>query len=233
MDQIANGLLWYVAFLFSTTLHEASHAFTAFKLGDSTAYKGGQVTLDPLPHMKREPIGTIVVPIISFLAGGWMIGWASTPYDFEWALNYPKRSAKMSLAGPIANLSLVVISALLIRIGIGFDIFMAPESTDFTHAVSATQGGVLSTIAAFIDVFFSLNLLLFLFNLLPIPPLDGSGIIPLFMSEERGTRYLEKVHHPSLSILGLLIAWKAFAFIYAPLHLACINILYLGIAHYH
>jgi Zn-dependent protease len=233
MDLLANGILWYVAFLFSTTLHEASHAFTAYKLGDSTAYEGGQATLNPIPHMKREPIGTIAVPIVSFLIGGWMIGWASVPYNLRWALNYPKRSAKMSLAGPAANLVLVLIAALLIRLGIMFDIFVAPERINFTHAVESTQNGVLSVAAAFLNVFFSLNLLLFLFNLLPIPPLDGSGIIPFFISEERAVRYLEMIRNPTFAFMGIFIAWKLFDVIYDPLHLAFINILYLGVAQYH
>jgi Zn-dependent protease len=232
MDKIANGLLWYLAFIFSTTLHEASHAFAAYRLGDDTAYEGGQVTLDPIPHMRREPIGTIVVPIISFILGGWMIGWASTPYNVEWAYNYPRRSAKMSLAGPVSNLLLVLIAALIIRIGIMFGVFDAPERINFTHAVVSTQGGIHSIIAAFLDVFFSLNLLLFLFNLLPIPPLDGSGIVPLFISEERAIKYMEMIHNPSFSMLGLFVAWNIFDYIYAPFHLAAINLLYLGVAHY-
>jgi Zn-dependent protease len=232
MDKLANGLLWYVAFLFSTTLHEASHAFAAYKLGDHTAYEGGQVTLDPIPHMRREPIGTIVVPIISFLLGGWMIGWASVPYNLEWAYHYPRRSAKMSLAGPAANLILVLISAFIIRMGIMYGIFDAPETINFTHAVISTQNGIHSIVAAFLDVFFSLNLLLFLFNLLPIPPLDGSGIVPLFISEGRAVKYMEMIHHPSVSFMGLIVAWNIFDFIYAPFHLTVINILYFGIAHY-
>lgn len=69
MERLAEGLLWYVVFIFSTTFHEAAHAFTALKLGDSTAYEGGQVTLDPLPHIRREPVGTIVFPILSFSHG--------------------------------------------------------------------------------------------------------------------------------------------------------------------
>ncbi len=162
-----------------------------------------------------------------------MIGWASAPYNFEWALSNPKSAAKMSLAGPSANLLLVAISAIIIRIGIAANIFVAPESVNYTHAVAAAQGGALSVVAAFLNVFFSLNLIRFLFNLLPIPPLDGSGILPLFMSEERASKYLEMLHHPSLSILGLLIAWTLFDFIYDPFHLICINVLYAGIAHYH
>ena len=132
MEKLADGLLWYVAFLFSTTLHEASHAFAAFRLGDRTAYEGGQLTLDPIPHIRREPIGTVVVPIISFLIGGWMIGWASVPYDPQWAYDNPRSSAKMSVAGPAANLVLALIAALVIRLGILYGIFFPPESIDFT-----------------------------------------------------------------------------------------------------
>jgi Zn-dependent protease len=227
-----DGLLWYVAFLFSTTLHEASHALAAWRLGDSTAYEGGQVTLNPIPHMKREPIGTIVVPIISFLLGGWMIGWASVPYNFQWALNNPRRAAKMSLAGPAANLLLVMLTSVAIRLGMAIDVFVPPETVDFTRVVAAAHEGVFSTVAAFLNVFFSLNLLLLLFNLLPVPPLDGSGAVPLFLSEERSKKYLEFIRNPSLSFAGILVAWKVFDVIYAPLHLACVNLLYYAAAHY-
>lgn len=67
MEKLTEGLLWYIAFLVSTTFHEAAHAFAALRLGDRTAYEGGQVTLDPIPHIRREPVGTIVVPLLSFL----------------------------------------------------------------------------------------------------------------------------------------------------------------------
>jgi len=80
-EALVQGLVWYVVFLFSTTCHEASHSLAAKWGGDLTAFRGGQVTLNPLPHMKREPFGMLVVPLLSFLLGDWMIGWASAPYD--------------------------------------------------------------------------------------------------------------------------------------------------------
>ena len=232
MDKLATGLVWYIVFLFSTTLHEASHAFSALRLGDRTAYEGGQVTLDPIPHMRREPIGLIVVPLISYLVGGWMIGWASVPYNMTWALTYPKRSAIMSLAGPTANLLLVLLTGLVIRIGIASGFFNAPDTINFTHVVVATSGGALSTVAMFLDVFFSLNLLLFLFNMLPVPPLDGSGMIPFFTDDERSRKYLKLIRNPAFSFMGIMVAWKVFDVIYAPLHLVCVNILYFAVAHY-
>lgn len=90
MEQITFGLIWYIAFLFSTTCHEAAHVFAALKLGDPTAYHEGQVSLNPIPHVRREPLGTVLVPLLSFFAGGWMLGWASAPYDPYWAERYPK-----------------------------------------------------------------------------------------------------------------------------------------------
>ena len=110
------GLALYAGFLFSTVLHEAAHALAAKRGGDWTAYHGGQVSLDPLPHIRREPLGTVVVPLISYFLGGWMIGWASTPYDPFWAQAHPRRAAWMSLAGPAANFLVVLLAFLLIRI---------------------------------------------------------------------------------------------------------------------
>src|SRR5712671_822217 len=233
MDKLAEGFLWYIAFLFSTTLHEASHALAAYKLGDRTAYEGGQLTLDPIPHMRREPLGTIVVPIISFLIGGWMIGWASVPYDPHWAYNHPNSSAKMSAAGPAANLLLAILAALAIRAGLIAGVFFPPDTIDYTHVIEATQAGIFATLASFINVVFSLNLLLFIFNLLPIPPLDGSGVVPLFLTEQRAQRYMEFIHNPAFSFIGILIAWNVFDYVYDPLHLMFINILFYPYARYH
>jgi len=75
------GVIWYIVFLFSTTCHEGAHALIARIGGDSTAFHGGQVTLNPWPHIRREPFGLVVVPILSYFVAHWMIGWASAPYD--------------------------------------------------------------------------------------------------------------------------------------------------------
>ncbi len=232
MDRLAEGVLWYFAFVFSTTLHEAAHAFAAFKLGDRTAYEGGQLTLDPVPHMRREPVGMIVVPILSFLMGGWMIGWASVPYNPRWAFERPQASAKMSAAGPAANLLLVLAAAAAIRLGILAGVFYPLETIDTTRVIGATGGGLFAALAACLNVFLSLNLLLFLFNLLPLPPLDGSGIIPWFLSREQAQHYLAFIQNPAFSLIGLLIAWKLFDFIYSPVHLIFINVLFYPVAHY-
>src|SRR4051794_20842391 len=141
-DVIALGLIWYVVFLFSTTCHEAAHAFVANREGDSTAFDGGQGTLHPLPHIKREPFGMVLFPIASFLMGGWMMGWASAPYDPAWSARYPHRAAKMALAGPGANFVLALLGAVGIYMGLWAGAFHPPASANFTHIVSAAKPGL-------------------------------------------------------------------------------------------
>src|SRR5262245_16849980 len=109
--------IWYVIFLFSLTCHEAAHAFAAKLGGDLTAYEGGQVSLNPWPHIQRAPVGTVVIPLLSFALSGWMMGWANAPYDPLWQQRYPKRAAWMALAGPLANFALVLIGVIAILIG--------------------------------------------------------------------------------------------------------------------
>ena len=188
---IIEGLGWYAAFLLSVVLHEAAHAWSALKLGDPTAYHGGQVTLDPMPHIQREPFGMVIIPIATFLLGGWMVGWGSTPYDPRWALDYPKRSAWMALAGPAANLLLMVIAGILMRVGLETGIFVM-EGIGVT---SADQVAWLSGTATFLSILFMLNLILMLFNLLPVPPLDGSALPPT----RHGSPYGSPLHELPLS----------------------------------
>lgn len=226
------GIKWYLVFLFSTTFHEASHAWTAYKLGDDTAHRGGQVTLDPTPHIMRAPFGMVVVPIISYLYNGWMLGWASAPYNPHWAVTYPKRSALMSLAGPAANLILVLGAAILIRAGIAAHFFDAPNSTNFSHVVDAhTSGAYL--VASFLSICFSLNLLLCTFNLLPLPPLDGSGALLMFTDSHKAEQLMGFLRQPQFQLFGILIAWKVFDIIFPTIQLSAVNLLYFGLASYH
>src|SRR4249920_2382899 len=125
-DALALGVVWYVVFLLSTTCHEAGHALAAKLGGDMTAARGGQVSLNPVPHIRREPFGMVVVPLLSFLAGGWLVGWASAPYSPAWARQFPRRAALMALAGPATNLLLALVAALFIRVGYEWHFFRAP-----------------------------------------------------------------------------------------------------------
>jgi Zn-dependent protease len=227
-DQIVIGMLWYVVFVISLTFHEAAHAFAAMKLGDKTAYHGGQVSLHPFAHIQREPIGMVVFPILTFFLNGWMMGWASTPYDPEWARRYPKRDILMSAAGPAANLLLVIIAAIIIRVGMSLGYFYAPDTITSTQVTAATKSGMVNSIALMVSILFTLNLILFLFNLLPLPPLDGSGLVPLFLQGEVLHKYKELVTHPTYQIIGLVIAWQGFKYVYYPIHTLALNLLYPG-----
>src|ERR1700680_2696364 len=154
------GLIWYIVFLFSTTCHEGAHSLVAHLGGDSTAFLSGQVTLNPLPHIRREPVGMVAVPILSYIFAHWMMGWASAPYDPAWQQRYPRRAAWMALAGPAANFTLVVLFAIAIRVGMHFGIFGVPDAVDFTHITEPLVPGVAGFAATFLSIVFLLNLLL-------------------------------------------------------------------------
>jgi Zn-dependent protease len=212
-DTLVFGFIWYVAFLFSTTCHEASHALVAKIGGDDTAARGGQVTLNPIPHIQREPWGMVVIPIISFLFARTMIGWASAPFNPEWERRYPRRAAWMALAGPAANFTLMFIAAILIRMGREYGWF---------HRGLEGQPSVAGTI---LGVFFALNLLLGVFNLLPVPPLDGSAGIMVLMGNDTAHRYLDWLRSTPYRSLGLLAAILGFRYLYGPIEAFATNLL--------
>ncbi len=216
MDAIAVGIVWYAVLLFSLTFHEAAHAWAARRGGDPTAYHGGQVSLDPRPHVRREPLGTVVAPILSYALAGWMIGWASTPYDPHWAARHPRRAAWMSLAGPAANLVLVLLAGLAIRGGMALGALAPPEILDFGRIVAAPAGGFWKAGALVLSILFSLNLLLCVFNLIPLPPLDGAGAVALLVSDDAARRFRERLADPRLAGLGLLAAWFLIGWLYWP-----------------
>lgn len=229
---ISLAIIWYVILLISMTCHEASHAFAALKLGDPTAYYHGQVTLDPVPHIRREPIGMVIIPILSFVLWGWMIGWASAPYDPYWAQQNRKKAALMALAGPTTNLLLVIVAALAIRGGMLFGVFHAPETITFEHVTEAEALGFVNALAVVFSILFSLNLILLVFNLIPLPPLDGSNILSAFLSDQAAERYVQMMHQPSVRIIGLVIAWQLIGVVFHPIQTFALNILYPG-AGYH
>jgi Zn-dependent protease len=226
LDEFAFGLLWYVVFLLSTTCHEAAHALAALRGGDATASEGGQVSLSPLPHIRREVFGMVLVPLLTFATAGWMMGWASAPYNRQWANRYPRRAAAMALAGPAANLTLAVLAGVLIRIGLSTGFFQAPEGIRFSQ-VTAGAEGFPEAAAVILSILFSLNVLLGAFNLLPVPPLDGWSALGLVLPES-GTRKLNDWSQRAgmLTILGLLIAWQSFGYIYVPLFRFAVRTVY-------
>ena len=233
--KIALGAIWYVAFLFSTTLHEAAHAWAALRMGDPTAYHGGQVSLNPIPHVRREPFGMVIVPILVFSISGWMLGWASAPYDPAWADRHPKRAGLMALAGPSANLFLLVVSGVAIVAGLTAGLLAPGPMDDLAALVGAAGSGAapgagpssgLDAGAAFLSILFVLNLILFLFNLLPLPPMDGSGALPLVMSDRLAIAYRQSLRHPGIALAGLLLAWWIFPYLFGPALAILVGILF-------
>ena len=230
LDQAVSGLVWYFVFLVSVTWHEAAHAWAAKRGGDPTAYLGGQVSLDPMPHIRREPFGMVVLPLLTALGSGWPIGYASTPYDPRWAIRHPRRAAWMSLAGPGANLLLVFLASAAIWAGIAAGVFAIPESVAASRVVAATSGGFVAAAALLVSSFFTLNLILCLFNLMPLPPLDGAGALPLLLPEETALRFQALLRNPAFAIGGILIAWTVFGPIFRKAFRVALGLLYPG--HY-
>jgi Zn-dependent protease len=120
---------------------------------------------------------------------------------------------------------------IIIRVGVSFGVFFSPDSITFSHVTEAEAGGWFNSLAIIASILFSLNLILFVFNLMPLPPLDGSALIPIFLNEQNANMYKMFISRPGFGIVGLIIAWQVFDFIFSPIHLLAINLLYPG-AHY-
>lgn len=134
----------------------------------------------------------------------------------------------MALAGPGANFTLVILSAIGIRIGMAIGYLRMPESANFTHITEAVGTGDASFAATFLSILFVLNLLLGTFNLLPVPPLDGNTGITLLMSEDRARKFLEWTHRQGLGMLGLLLAWTLYDKVFDYIFRFSLAVLYPG-----
>jgi len=150
------GIIFGISVLIiSVIVHEVSHGYVADAIGDPTARLAGRLTLNPIPHI--DLVGSIVVPALTFFAGGFIFGWAKpvpiNPYNFKRGGKWGE--ALVAAAGPLSNILLAVVFGLLIRFGSVF----GPAATE------------IFTLVVFI------NLILAIFNLVPIPPLDGSKIL--------------------------------------------------------
>jgi|SRR5579883_2980060 Zn-dependent protease len=228
-DLLVLGFIEYIVFLFSTTCHEAAHSLIAKIGGDTTAAEGGQVSLNPLPHIRREVFGMVIMPLLGILTQTGLIGWASAPYDPTWSREHPKRAAWMSLAGPAANFSLALLAAIAMRIGLAGGVFV-PVEPSYTAIVATPQpGGVLEGVAVVLSICFSLNLLLGCFNLLPFPPLDGYGVLGLFTTRN-GAVWLQdfRLRIGAFSLIGLILGWRLIDAVYGPVFVAGLRVLYAG-----
>ncbi|PYS88082.1 MAG: site-2 protease family protein [Acidobacteria bacterium] len=178
-DLISHLVIYMVVLLLAISAHEAGHAWVSYKNGDDTAFMLGRVTLNPIAH--TDPIGTLLIPMVSFLFGAIggglasipLIGWGKpTPVNPRKWTNYKIGNVTVSIAGVIANLILLTIGFIAAKVMIsqGFDIgdFFGQSNNPFAILVGYVM---------------TLNLSLFVFNLLPFPPLDGSKILQTFLPE--------------------------------------------------
>jgi Zn-dependent protease len=226
--ELAIGLVWFLAFLFSTTVHEAMHALVAWKGGDPTAYHGGQVSLSPIPHIKREPIGMLVVPLITSLTQGWAMGWASAPYDPLWAERHPQRAALMAAAGPAGNFAIALLAFAGLRAGLLTGLFIAPERANFHALVADASTGEPTFAGTVLSVLLVLNIFVGLFNLLPLPPLDGFSVVSIFLPEQHAATWRAIQSNPGMSMAGLFIAWQVFPSITGPLFSVVLRLVHPG-----
>lgn len=221
-------VLLYGILLASLVVHEAAHAAAALLGGDRTAYLGGQVTLNPLPHIRREPFGTVILPLgmllLSKLSGGGFafFGYASTPIDPVWAYRHPRRAALMSAAGPLSNFLLAALGfgvlALLVATGQA-ELRSGGQAELFVQLLKpadGSQSGPLVAVIRMATVLLCLNVLLGMLNLIPLPPLDGAGIVEgLFPRQTRGF-YAALRGQPLVFLVVLVLVWRYLPDIYWP-----------------
>jgi Zn-dependent protease len=208
---ISHLVIYMVVLLLAISVHEAGHAWMSYKFGDDTAYMLGRVTLNPVAH--TDPIGTLLIPVISFILGAFggalgsipLIGWGKpTPVNPRKWTNYKWGNVMVSVAGVLANLILLIIGIVAAKIMLaqGF-------------ALEDFFGASKNPLAIFIGNLMLLNLSLFVFNLLPFPPLDGSKILQTFMPESAEPIF-NLLEQFGFLILMFLIYIGMFRFIITP-----------------
>jgi Zn-dependent protease len=171
--------------LFAITLHEAAHGYVARHFGDMTAHAAGRISLNPLRHI--DPVGTILLPLLTLFVGGILFGWAKpVPVNFS-ALRHPKKDMLwVALAGPAANLAMALFWGVMFKVAMMF-----PASYFAEPLLGMAQFGV------------TINAILMVLNLLPLPPLDG-GRIAISLLPHKQAYQLAKVEPYGIVILILL-----------------------------
>lgn len=178
-------IIAFLVLLLSLSVHEAAHAWSASQLGDDTAKRLGRVTLNPVVH--TDPIGTLLLPLIAMVSGAPIIGWAKpTPVNTRNLQNPRRDHILVTAAGPISNLLIALAAAAAMRTGAG-----------------ALSGG--TWFGLFVFEALTLNVLLAVFNMLPIPPLDGGQILMALLPPSVAMRLGFLYEYGFLILMGLLV----------------------------
>jgi Zn-dependent protease len=216
-----NLIIWFIVLLFSLSFHEAAHAWTSERFGDDTGRMQGRITLNPMAHI--DPVGTIVFPILGFITGFPLLGWAKPVQTnpLRWR-EKTKANISVSAAGPISNLILasvafIVIKALIIAgvmfpIG-GFFTLVVPAGAVFSDVA---QPAYLEPLAKFLSVMLMLNIALGVFNLIPVPPLDGSHVLEELLPPAMAGAY-EQIRPYGFILLYALLLLGVFSAIFIPI----------------
>jgi Zn-dependent protease len=209
MNEIIQTLAVYaLPVLFAITLHEAAHAYAARYFGDNTAYAAGRMSLNPAKHI--DPFGTIVIPVLLYLMtdGKFVFGYAKpVPIDFSRLRNPKKQMAWVALAGPAANFAMAFGWLIL-------SILFAMLHVDETFLLEVARAGILT------------NLLMFAFNLVPIPPLDGGRILTSVLPNRMAYKFAQ-IEPYGFYIVLALIYFKILNFWVVPLMVAAEFVLHL------
>lgn len=186
------AILLIVVLILSIVVHEVAHAWQARREGDDTADRLGRITLNPIPHL--DPVGSFIVPLALYFFGtGFLFGWAKpVPVNPANYRNYVAGDIRVSMAGIVSNIILAVIATVL---------------TVVTLKVQATfggLGGVTPTVLTALNYTIFINLILAFFNLVPIPPLDGSHVLAHALPREMAVRYRNFGQYGILALMGIM-----------------------------
>jgi len=217
----AKILFEVIAFLFAISVHESAHAWMANRCGDPTASMLGRVTLNPIKHI--DPLGTIILPALALYYHFPMIGWAKpTPVDPRHFKNPVRDDILTSLAGPASNLLVAAFSTLALI----FISLSSPLGRMLVHGAAIETNSVLVPLVYLFQFMLFINVLLAAFNVIPVPPLDGSHVLRHFLPESARRIY------DTVGMFGLLLLFLVGGSVISALMDPVLNFFYAILARF-